>query len=172
MKQINEMTDAELQERLEVLKGLAGAEDLCAKIEAELKSREEARKAEQVENQKEAEKALRRKQHDVLGKFYRLGKVHYKVVGVLFDKVFLECVAVCNVRGYEGTCKTYTARQIDTLLSEGVEVTEAEYLANRVNVNETFDSLTKAVTDVFNSRKDIFNDWLDMFRGFGGGFRF
>lgn len=169
MKQINEMTDAELQERLEVLKGLAGAEELCAKIEAELKAREDARYAKQVENQKEAEKALRRKQHDVLGKFYRVGKTHYKVVGVLFDKVFLECVAVCNVRGYEGTCKTYTARQIDTLLSEAVEVTEADYLANHVNVNETFDSLAKTVSEIFNSNKDIFTDWMDMFKG---GFRF
>lgn len=171
MKQITEMTDAELQERLNVLQGMVGAEELCASIEKELKAREDAREAERVANEKESEKVLRRKQHDVIGKFYRIGETHYKVVGVVFDKVLLECIAICNVRGHEGTCKTYTARQIDTVLNNGKEVTEAEYLANRVNINETVDSLAKAITEVFNAQKDIFTDWFDALRGFGG-FRF
>ena len=168
MKQIKEMTDAELQERLNVLKGIAETEELCAKIEAELKEREAARQAEKVESEKEAEKALRRKQHEVIGKFYRIGDAHYKVVGVVFDRVFLEYSAVCNVHDYKGVCKAYTVRNIDTLLTDGKEVTEEEYVTNKVNINDTVNSLAKAVNDAFSYHRDLFTDWIDAFRGFGG----
>ena len=89
MKEIKQLTDTELQERLAALDGLVEAENLRKQIKDEIAAREEAREAEKRETAKEVDKALLRKQHDVLGKHYLVGNKAYKVVGVVMNRVFL-----------------------------------------------------------------------------------
>ena len=56
MKEIKQLTDAELQERLAALDGLVEAENLRKQIKDEIAAREEAREAEKREAAKEVDK--------------------------------------------------------------------------------------------------------------------
>lgn len=164
MKEIKQLTDAELQERLHALAGLKEAEDLRKQIESELAAREEAREAEKREAAKEADKVLLRKQHDVLGKYYLVGNKAYKVVGVVMDRVFLEYMATYKLRDSETEFKTYTASQIDALLKDGKEITKNEYVNHKTDINQAIDDVTKSLRDTFYANRDMFGEFGEALR--------
>ena len=152
MKKINEMTDAELKEQLSVLEKFEEAQDLCKSIEEEIAKRKaEAEKAVEEEALKlrAEEKELRRKQHDVLGRYYRIGDACYKVVGVLTDEAFLEYI---YQNGY-GRFVYKTTLPIDRLLSEGKEITEEEYKSTCSGIYQ----------HVCKREKPIYDDFFDRF---------
>ena len=164
MKEIKQLTDAELQERLNALAGLKEAEDLRKQIEIELAAREAAKEAEKREAAKEADKVLLRKQHDVLGKHYQVGNKYYKVVGVVMDRVFLEYKAVCKLHDAETEFKTYTAIQIDTLLKDGKEVTKEAYETHKTDINQAIDDVTKSFRETLYANRDMFGEFGEVFR--------
>lgn len=164
MKEIKQLTDAELQERLNAFAGLKEAEGLRKQIEEELAAREEAREAEKREAAKEADKALLRKQHDVLGKCYLVGNKAYKVVGVVMNRVFLEYTATYKVREAETEFKTYTALQIDELLKDGKEITKEEYANHKTNINQAIDDVAKSLRETFYANRDMFGEFGEMFK--------
>ena len=159
MKEIKQLTDAELQERLAALDGLVEAENLRKQIKDEIAAREEAREA-----AKEVDKALLRKQHDVLGKHYLVGNKAYKVVGVVMNRVFLEYTATYKVREAETEFKTYTALQIDELLKNGKEITKEEYANHKTDINQVIDDVTKSLRETFYENRDIFGEFGEMFK--------
>ena len=164
MKEIKKLTDAELQERLAALDGLVEAENLRKQIKDEIAAREEAREAEKREAAKEVDKALLRKQHDVLGKHYLVGNKAYKVVGVVMNRVFLEYTATYKVREAETEFKTYTALQIDELLKNGKEITKEEYANHKTDINQAIDDVTKSLRETFYENRDIFGEFGEMFK--------
>lgn len=164
MKEIKQLTDAELQERLAALDGLVEAENLRKQIKDEIAAREKARETEKREAAKEADKALLRKQHDVLGKHYQVGNKYYKVVGVVMDRVFMEYKAVCKLRDADTEFKTYTATQIDTLLKDGKEVTKETYETHKTDINQAIEDVTKSLHDTFYTNRDMFGEFGEVFR--------
>ena len=164
MKEIKQLTDAELQERLNALDGLVEAEGLRKQIMDELAARDAARETEKREAAKEADKALLRKQHDVLGKHYQVGNKYYKVVGVVMDRVFLEYTAVYKVREAETEFKTYTATQIDALLKDGKEVSKEEYASHKTDINQAIGDVTKSLRDTFYANRDMFGEFGEALR--------
>lgn len=177
MKKINEMTDAELQERIDFLKEIDSplTTELYAALWNEKVAREKARKEqeekEKAEREKKAiadaeevkknEKELRRKQHNVLGKYFKLGNgdVYYKVVGVVGDQAFLECVCKYQAGTYSSSYTTHFTRSIDSLLENGVEVTEEEYLAQAgKSIN-----LSMGTKDLYHDAVDLYNDVMKDF---------
>ena len=167
MKEIKQLTDAELQERLAALDGLVEAEDLRKQIMDEIAARDAAREAEKREAAKEADKALLRKQHDVLGKHYKVGNKYYRVVGVVMDRVFLEYTAVYKVCEVDTEFKTYTATQIDTLLKDGKEVTKEEYTNHKTDINQAIGDVTKSLRDTFYANRDMFGEFGEALRNWG-----
>lgn len=178
MKKINEMTDAELQERLDLLKEIdsPSTTELYAELFNEKVAREKARKEQEekekaereakaladAEEAKKNEKELRRKQHDVLGKYFKLGDgdVYYKVVGVVGNHALLECVCKYQVGTYSSSYTSHITRSLDTLLKYGTEVSEEEYLeqANKSGLN-----LVASTKDLYHDALDIYNDIMKDF---------
>ena len=188
MKKINEMTDAELQERIDFLKEIdsPSTAELCAELwnekiarekarkereEKEKAEREAKRKAEEerkhqeeqaiAEKNKKDKKELLRKQHNILGKYFKLGDgdVYYKVVGVVGNQVVLECVCKYQAGTYSSSYTTHFTRSIDSLLENGVEVTEEEYLEQAgKSIN-----LTAATKDLYDGAVDLYNDVMKDF---------
>lgn len=173
MKKINEMTDAELQECIDFLKDIdsPSTTELYAELWNEKVAREKARKEqeekEKAEREKKAladaeeakknKKELLRKQHNVLGRYFKLGDgdddVSYKVVGVVGNQAVLECV--CKYQ--TGTYTSHLTRTIDSLLKNAVEVSEEEYLAQAGKSNV----LTEETKDLYDGAVDLS---IDLFK--------
>ena len=164
MKEIKQLTDAELQERLNAFAGLKEAEDLRKQIEEELETRQKVREAEKREAAKEADKVLLRKQHDVLGKYYLVGNKAYKVVGVVMNRVFLEYTATYRAGETESEFKTYTVFKIDELLKDGKEITKNEYANRKTDINQTIDDVTKNLRETFYANRDMFGEFGEIFK--------
>lgn len=180
MKKINEMTDVELQERLEFLKEIdsPSTKELYAELfnekaarEKVRKEKEEKEKAERIrkeiadaEEAKKKNKEMRRKQHDVLGKYFKIkdamGEVYYKVIGVLGTQAFLECVSKCQFGTYSSTYTSHFTRSIDFLLEHCDEVSEDDYLA-QANKSET--DLASNVSGLCNGAIDLYDDIMKDF---------
>ena len=177
MKKINEMTDAELQERMDFLKEIdsPSTTELYSELWNEKVAREKARKEQEekekaerekkaladAEEAKKSKKELLRKQHNVLGKYFKLGDgdVYYKVVGVVGNQAVLECVCKYQAGTYSGSYTSHFTRTIDSLLKNAVEVSEEEYLAQAGKSND----LTAATKDLYDGAVDLYNDMLKDF---------
>ena len=156
-----EMTDAQLNERLEMLQTIDTCESDALKltIEKELAARAAAREEKKTEAaKKDMEKELRSKQHEVLGKYYQIDGNVYKVTGVVADRVFLESVVTYKVGGYQNTSAFYTVRPINEVLA-GKEVTEKEYQTRTLDVDSAVTKASEAVKDLF--KRDSFFETLD-----------
>ena len=179
MKKINEMTDAELQERIDFLKEIdsPSTAELCAELWNEKAAREKARKEQEekekaerekklladAEEAKKSKKELLRKQHNILGKYFKLGDGDddecYKVVGVVGNQAVLECVCKYQTGTYSSSYTSHLTRTIDSLLKNAVEVSEEEYLAQAGKSND----LTLATKDLYDGAVDLYNDMLKDF---------
>lgn len=177
MKTVKEMTITELSQTLEVMEAIDSpeAKKLAEEIKAEQTrreaEREAKRKAEEERKRQEEQtisdknkknkKELLRKQHNILGKYFKLGEgdAYYKVVGVVGNQAVLECVCKFQAGTYSSSYTTHFTRSIDSLLENGVEVTEEEYLAQAgKSIN-----LTAATKDLYDDAVDLYNDVMKDF---------
>lgn len=177
MKKINEMTDAELQERIDFLKEIDSplTTELYAALWNEKVAREKARKEQEekekaerekkaladVEEAKKSKKELLRKQHNVLGRYFKLadGDACYKVVGVVGNQAVLECVCKYQIGTYSSSYTSHLTRTIDSLLKNAVEVSEEEYLAQAgKSIN-----LSMGEKDLYHDAVDLYNDVMKDF---------
>lgn len=124
MKKIQEMTNEELQQALEVMSTMEEAKTTVEKIKAEMKARQE----QEALKVQEAEANLIAEQKDILGRYFKdeSGNVHfyYKVIGVINDNAIVE-VFTGNNKYY----RKYTSNATITikLLTSYKEITKAEY---------------------------------------------
>ncbi len=176
MKTVKEMSNAELNETLNVMKAIDSpeakklAEDIKAEqarreaeCEAAHKAAEERKKAEQAKREEEAMQAedkLVEKQKSVLGKCYKkvfydtnylMPTVHYtvyyKVTGVYDDKAVVSFVKVYDHSDMVSRAITFVG--IDDLLDK----------------TEKYETITrKEFTEQYNSAKSSFEDIADVFK--------
>ena len=144
MKKIQEMTNEELQNALEVMSTMEEAKTTVEKIKAEMKTRQEK----EALKEQEAEATLIAEQKDILGRYFKndLHGLHfyYKVTGVYNDWALVECFTTNNNRHY-----TSDTRVRMSLLKSYTETTKAEYDAEK-----------KQLLDGINSLLDLFPKFL------------
>lgn len=170
MKKIEEMTNEELQNALDVMSGMVEAKATVEKIKAELKARKEKEDLErkEAEAKREAEEAkvendIVEKQKSVLGKYFKKVfydtnylkptvhyTVYYKVIGVYDDKAI-----VSFIKKYEHSeivSKAVSFVNISELLDTKEhyeEISRKDFNDIYVKSNLTFDSLTHALERIF-----------------------
>ena len=96
MKKIQEMTNEELQNALDIMSTMEEAKTTVEKIKAEMK----ARKEKEALKEQEVEATLVANQKDILGRYFKddNGNVHfyYKVIGVIDDLAIVETFTANN----------------------------------------------------------------------------
>ena len=136
MKKIQEMTNEELQNALEVMSTMEEAKTTVEKIKAEMKTRKEK----EALKEQEAEATLVAEQKDILGRYFKndLHGLHfyYKVNGVYNDWALVECFTTNNNRRY-----TSDTRVRISLLKSYTETTKAEYDAEKKQLLENISSI-------------------------------
>lgn len=124
MKKIEEMTNEELQNALDVMSTMVEAKETVEKIKTELK----ARKEKEVLAEQEAEANLIAIQKDILGRYFKNDRenlhFYYKVVGVVDDIAIVECFISNNDMYHRYTSKTTVDIK---LLKSYKEITKEEF---------------------------------------------
>ena len=173
MKKINELTDSELVERLEMLKELDTytTKALRNELQAEINKRHEAKKAEEEKHAKEEEaekkkalaikekqneQELYKKQTSILGNYYVINGVAYHVKGVVDNTAVLEhkYTYQCD-NSYSSRDYTIT-KPLSYIINHGEEITKDEYLenvsnckSNKQTTDDLFDSIFYAINPFF-----------------------
>ena len=174
MKKINELTDQEIQERINILSEMdtRSTGRLISELKEELEARAEKKRLEEknrLAEQKKQELArvqedgkkeveLVKKQSQLIGAYYEIDGVAYKVVGVYNDNVILEHKKVYKYGNSTSSNKSVITRSIDYVLEHGDRITKQEYLDSKPKVQEitnpfdnflSFDSLFKPLSLFF-----------------------
>ena len=175
-------TDAQLERDKELLKGYGTeegslyaqvvnelkrrAEERKAKAEAQAKAEAEKKAAEDAKAKEEAtkaEKELRAKQHNVLGKYFKLkdAPVYIKVRGVFDTNALVEVINTVQAGRYSTSYRRGSYYDINKLVKEAKEISAAEYEAKQAEVQATYDKVEKSITDAYNAGRRLFSDFLD-----------
>ena len=172
MKKINELTDSELVERLEMLKELDThtTKALRNELQAEINNRHEAKKAEEEKRAKEEaekkkelaikekqnEQELYKKQTSILGNYYLIDGVAYHVKGIVGDTAVLEHKYTYQC-GNSYSSRDYTVtKPLDYVIDRGDEITKEEYQENVANCK----CKKQTTEDLFGSLFDAINPFF------------